>query len=530
MTTTDVKPRVSILIPNFNNGRQSSVDGSTDLIADLLQSLHDTLKDDPTPLEIIAYDDGSNDDSLDTLRNWSAKRWRDGQAFLTLIEGEHCGILSYNANQLVRASRGEFLVRLDGDTQMLTADWAEKLCEIFDNGPPRLGVVGPKQLGSNGRVHAFGDWVLHPKSYHHIGFGCERDAIKLPMEVDHVMGCFYCFKREVFDELEGFDEDYLRGQTIDFGLRARLKGWCCFAVPQIEFIHRHGLRNARQSRADKEEGLYETLDTFRRKWGFDRLAADLDVVRERYAGTPLLWNARVFALPPALAVAEDDKVESLNIQESDWTKYMQQQPFRQRIDMRAAIVGEVMRQTDLQPQRVAVVGCGSGLFPHILAKRGLPCVGLTRNPAELALAQQCTGEQAYPQQRPEFLQWKQLRRLPLEDDTCDLVLLFDQLEYYDNPVALLHECRRILKPESLLAIVTDRARTASPPPLDPSHGYTPYEMFTQINNIDGLRVVTNPAHDSPNQPIIMVAKYEPAACDDQSADRAATDCAIESAA
>jgi hypothetical protein len=36
-------PRLSILIPNFNNGRQSTRDKQTDLIGDLMQSLYDTL-------------------------------------------------------------------------------------------------------------------------------------------------------------------------------------------------------------------------------------------------------------------------------------------------------------------------------------------------------------------------------------------------------------------------------------------------------------------------------------------------------
>ena len=125
-------PRLSILIPNFNNGVQSSKDGRTDLIADLLQSLWDTLADDPTPLEILAFDDGSTDDSLDTLRAWSEKTWRGGEPFLTLMEAEHCGVLSVTANKLVRASKGELLARLDGDIVIHTPNWAQALCDVFE--------------------------------------------------------------------------------------------------------------------------------------------------------------------------------------------------------------------------------------------------------------------------------------------------------------------------------------------------------------------------------------------------------------
>ncbi len=43
--------RISILIPNYNNGRESAVDGQRDFIADLFRSLEETLADDPTPVE-----------------------------------------------------------------------------------------------------------------------------------------------------------------------------------------------------------------------------------------------------------------------------------------------------------------------------------------------------------------------------------------------------------------------------------------------------------------------------------------------
>ena len=67
------------------------------------------------------------------------------------------------------------------------------------------------------------------------------------MLVDHVMGCFYCCRKRVFDELDGYDETFLRGQTIDFSLRARLAGWSCIAVPHIEYVHAHGQRKVPQA-------------------------------------------------------------------------------------------------------------------------------------------------------------------------------------------------------------------------------------------------------------------------------------------
>ncbi len=496
-------PRVSILIPNYNNGKASSHDGKTDLLGDLLQSLLDTLDDDPTPLEIIAYDDGSTDDSLDTLRGWSKKTWRGGEAFLKLIEAEHTGVLSIGANRLVRESSGDILVRLDGDTQMLTRRWAARLCEVFDQGPPRLGVVGPKQLRPDGKVHAFGDWLLHPKGYHHIFAGAARDSITQAIEVDHVMGCFYCCKREVYDEVGGYDENILRGQTIDFGLTARLKGWSCFAVPQIEYVHRHGLRGARQTTADTQEGVKQTLDTFRQKWGFDRIAPDLDAVRERYAGTPLLWNARVFGIPPSPPSSAEDAPD-LPIQQSEWTRYGQDPSYKAATDLRAAVAMQVIQQAG-KPKRIAVIGCGAGLLTHMLAGQGLSCIGADRDPARIRLAQQCVAGQNYPGGKPAFMHQSEAGRLPLEDGAVAMALLFDQIERHANPVALLREAHRVVTDDGVLAIVTPRPRQA-PIGIDPRDCYRAVELLGQLGAVGGWQVLTDPRQGNPDHPLIVVVK------------------------
>jgi glycosyltransferase involved in cell wall biosynthesis len=258
-------PRLSILVPNFNNGRESSRTGTRDFISDLFQSLVRTLEHDPTPLEIIVADDGSTDDSLATCRRWAQRTWRGGVPFCRLVELEHCGVLSAVANRMTADARGELCCRLDGDVIVLTRNWAAELCRIFDAAAPGLDVVGAKQLGPDGRVHSAGDWVLHPRGYHHVGQGAPRASIGRAIEVDHVMGCFYCHRRSVWKELGGYDETLLRGQTVDLSLRVRLGGGRIICTPTVEFVHYHAERAPRENRADSAEGLADTLRRFRAK-------------------------------------------------------------------------------------------------------------------------------------------------------------------------------------------------------------------------------------------------------------------------
>ena len=471
--------RLSILIPNYNNGRQSSKSEARNFIGDLFGSLMETLEDDPAPVEILVADDGSTDDSLATCRAWAGRSWegwRAGQPFCRLLEFEHTGILSIIANRLTAEASGEICCRLDGDIVILTPGWASRLLEIFQAGPPDLGIVGPKQLGLDGRIHSAGSWILHPRGHHHLAQGAISQTVTRTIEVDHVMGCFYCHKREIWQQLDGYDETYLRGQTVDFGLRARLAGWRAFSVPNIEFIHAHGDRVQRPNEADSDEGIERTLDRFTEKWGFDRLAADLDVVAERYAGTPLLWNARVFGpatpWPPPSGGPQ-------HIQQSEWARYAADDSFREAIDARVRLIEHLQKQ--LSPRRrVLHVRSRAGLLCHLLARTGVECVGVEPDEHFIDLARTTCGGEAYPGTPPRFIRQEDRRRLPIEEGAVDTVLLFDILETHPNPVGLLKEARRVTSKDGVIAIIT-RGRTAPfDADYDTLHAYLPHELMLQV--------------------------------------------------
>ncbi|MHC4446915.1 MAG: methyltransferase domain-containing protein [Planctomycetota bacterium] len=504
------QPRISILIPNYNNGRTSSRNGCRDFIGDLFQSLMRTLADDPTPLEIIVADDGSTDDSLATCRQWANRSWRGwrrNQPFCRLIERKHCGVLSTVANVLTRKARGELCCRLDGDIIIETPQWAARLCETFDHGPPTLGIVGPKQLGLDGRIHSAGSWILHPRGHHHIGQGADRDAVTRALEVDHVMGCFYCHRKTIWEALDGYDERLLRGQTIDFGLRARLQGWRTFSVPTIEFVHCHAERAMRLAEADSPEGIKLTLDRFEKKWGFNRLAPDLDIVAEKYAGTPLLWNPRVFG--PATPWPPPGR-GPLDIIQSAWARYAHDSAFRQAIDRRVALLDDITTGRPA-PRRVLQVNCRSGLFCHLIAGKGLACWGVDPDRQQITLARQAVAEQQYPGAAPAFFAQDDPRTIPVEDGTVDAVLVFDALETHPNPVALLSEAHRVLAEGGTLAIIARERTTPLGDDYDALHAYRPHELLMQVQGCGWFE----PLPIEPSRPIpaavALIARRRPLA-------------------
>ncbi len=504
-------PRVSILIPNFNNGRKSSVSGDRNFIEELLQSLVETLADDPTEIEIIVQDDGSTDDSLATCREWATRKWshgwRAGRPILAkFIERPHCGVLSVVANSLMRESRGEFCVRLDGDIVCLTPQWAAELVRTFETMPPSVGVIGPKQLGTDGRIHSAGDWILHPRGMHHIAQGAERYAVTRSIEVDHVMGCFYCYRRTIWEELGGYDENILRGQTIDFGMMARLRGWRAMCVPTIEFIHNHGLRVVRNTRADTNEGVRYSLDRFREKWGFDRIAPNLDDVARLYAGTPLLWNARVFGPGQPWPRPSDGPVD---IRATEWSRYANDMEYRGYLDLRAKAVAELERL--LGPRECMVqVNSRAGLFCHMLAKRGQRCIGVDQDAQAVALSTEIAAKETYPREAPQFVQQKHPCDLPLDDGSVDTVLLLDVLERHHNPVGLFASAHRVLKPDGVMLIVTGERRAPFENDADVLHAYRAHELKLQLEAEGLFGVVGNSTGDTAPGLIVQIARRKEA--------------------
>jgi SAM-dependent methyltransferase len=393
------------------------------------------------------------------------------------MESHHSGVLSVVANRMTEAARGAFCCRLDGDVVVLTNNWAAELCRIFDGSPPGLGVVGAKQLGPDGRVHSAGDWVLHPRGYHHVGQGAPRAAIDRAVEVDHVMGCFYAHRRSVWAELGGYDETLLRGQTVDLSLRARRAGHRIICTPTIEFAHYHAHRAPRDNHADTPAGIAQTHARFRDKWGFDRIAPDLDEVARRYAGTPLLWNASVFG--PA-APWPPGNGGSAGIANSEWTRFRDDLAYRESVLWRVRLVEQVTGH--LGPRRHVGHFCSrGGLLCHLLARNRVPCTGVDPDPAVVRLAESVAGREDYPADPPSFRAFAERDRMPLDDGALDMLLLFDVLDGHPNPVGLYRAAHRVLEPGGILLVVS-RLRTS---PLEGDHpacaAYRPHELRMQLD-------------------------------------------------
>lgn len=184
---------VSIVIPCFNQA---------EFIGEAINcALGQTYK----PVEIIVVDDGSTDNSAEIASGFPG---------VTVLRQENTGV-SMARNAGVAASRGDYIVFLDGDDRM-RPDCVECRVGLLEKNPDAGMVVGSLRIVDRGGTVIRVDDL---PCKHRIG---QRKALRL-------MTCPTCgmaMSRKAFDECGGFDPDLRIGEDSDLLVRLTRRYKC----------------------------------------------------------------------------------------------------------------------------------------------------------------------------------------------------------------------------------------------------------------------------------------------------------------
>jgi N-acetylglucosaminyl-diphospho-decaprenol L-rhamnosyltransferase len=170
-----------------------------------------------------------------------------------LVENERPQGFSANVNRGVAETRGELIVIANPDTE--PAPDAVRILGDFATERPRCGVAGPQLRYPDGRWQPSrrrfptvrGTLVRRtPLRYFAQPFERQRDHYLLderpeePVPADWMLAAFLLLRREMLDELGGFDDRFrLYGEDIDLCYRAAKAGWERWYVPQALVTHRY---------------------------------------------------------------------------------------------------------------------------------------------------------------------------------------------------------------------------------------------------------------------------------------------------
>tara|TARA_Y100000310_G_scaffold331632_1_gene405548 strand:+ start:12295 stop:13071 length:777 start_codon:yes stop_codon:yes gene_type:complete len=124
---------------------------------------------------------------------------------------------------------GDFLVFLNNDT-MPTDGWLMAMLKAMED--PEVGIVGSRLIFPPGHPqagqlqHCWLKWEEGMPTHAHYGESAGLAAVCFDADVLMVTGACMMIRREVFEELNGFDERYENGcEDVDLCLRAGYNAW-----------------------------------------------------------------------------------------------------------------------------------------------------------------------------------------------------------------------------------------------------------------------------------------------------------------
>lgn len=174
-----------------------------------------------------------------------------GERFRVLSLGRVPFNFSRFLNEGAKVSRGDVLLFLNNDTEVITPQWLEHMLYFAEMSD--IGCVGAYLLFPDMKVQHIGVHLtteygsLHPE---HV-FWDEKEVdyfniFRFPRDVTAVTGACLMVRRDVFEKLGGFDEDIaIVYGDIDFCLRAIKKGYFNIVTPYAKLIHHEKITRSR---------------------------------------------------------------------------------------------------------------------------------------------------------------------------------------------------------------------------------------------------------------------------------------------
>lgn len=178
-------------------------------------------------IELVIVDNGSTDGTAEYVRSWGK--------LPTIL---HCAQRNLGAsvgrNVGIRLARAPYIVFMDSDAVALDDDLVRRLLDAVQE-EPQAAATAPAIYEDAERKHI---WFMagYPDKGGYHDFHRSRSEWRDP---HYISTCFSVWRREVLEELGGFDPAYpYIFEDLDLCARARDRGWKFVVLPDAAVQHR----------------------------------------------------------------------------------------------------------------------------------------------------------------------------------------------------------------------------------------------------------------------------------------------------
>jgi GT2 family glycosyltransferase/glycosyltransferase involved in cell wall biosynthesis len=243
-------PSVSIIIPVYNQVRYT--------IACLISLFESAPK---VRFEVIIANDCSTDETELLLKKYSPR--------IRIIKTpSNYGFLK-NCNFAASFVAGDYIVLLNND-MILLPEWLDSLIETIDS-DITCGIVGSKLLNPDGTLQEAGGifWSDGVAWNYGRGKNPSLSEFNYKKEVDYCSGASICLRKNIWDLMGGFDENYMPAycEEVDLSFRLRCKGLKTLYQPKSMAIHIEGASHGVDLSAGIKAHQVENMKKIKNTWG-----------------------------------------------------------------------------------------------------------------------------------------------------------------------------------------------------------------------------------------------------------------------
>lgn len=249
------QPLISIIIPNKDQ-------------RDTLKQCLDSVEGSSTyqNYEILIVE--NNSEEAETFTYYEELKQKKNVRVLTW-EGE----FNYSAinNFAVREAKGEYLVFLNNDIQVITPGWLEELLANCQR--PEVGIVGAKLYYPDDTIQHAGVIIGIGGVAGHAFRGMKRSRTgylhkaSLQMDYSAVTAACMMIERSVFEEIGGFEEALaVAFNDVDLCLRTCQRGYLVVYNPHVEMYHYESKSRGADDSKEKVHRFQREIEFMRIRW------------------------------------------------------------------------------------------------------------------------------------------------------------------------------------------------------------------------------------------------------------------------
>lgn len=223
---------IDVVVVNWNSGNQ---------LKRCIESIKNNSEDFVS--NIIVVDNNSSDDSCSDIIESTDLRLISENSNLGFGAASNIGAKIGNSN---------FILFINPDAKLYAGTLRVSLDYLHRSSNFSVGIVGVRLVDELG--HVVRSCAKFPSALNFISHAMGLDRIFLRVgyfmswwghdqtrDVDHVIGAFYLVRRELFEALGGFDENFfVYLEDLDFSYRARQAGWRSVYLADTQSFHAGG--------------------------------------------------------------------------------------------------------------------------------------------------------------------------------------------------------------------------------------------------------------------------------------------------